>query len=174
MIRVPGWILGIAFGVMLGACSSGDPTDEPPERMDPFATQPSQAASTPETEAVEPTEPDASGEAEVEEVAEPTREAVSPERLYTVQVASFLEADSARRWADRLSRAGYPTWITQATVGGRTFHRLRIGASPSLAEARGLGDRIRQQLKWPIWIAPVEDNAAVPADAVTRTNRMMR
>jgi cell division septation protein DedD len=100
-------------------------------------------------------------------------DAGSPASLYTVQVAAFLSADSARIWSDRLGRAGLPVWTTTAEVAGRTFYRLRVGAHPDIAGARRLGDRIRRELRWPVWIAPVERQATIPEDVVARTRALV-
>jgi cell division septation protein DedD len=100
-------------------------------------------------------------------------DAASPASLYTVQVAAFLSADSARIWSDRLGRAGLPVWTTTAEVAGRTFHRLRVGAHPDIAGARRLGDRVRRELRWPVWIAPVERQATLPDDVVARTRALV-
>ncbi len=165
MIRIPGWIFGSAFAIVVAACGAGDTAEEqppaqanPPVRPQPRAAQPPQAVSEPEPE------------------RRPEPERPSPAvtgRLYTVQVAAFDTPDEARLWADRLSQRGYPAWTTRAVVNGRTFHRLRIGASPSVSETRGLGERITREFRWPFWIAPVEDAVAVPADAVSRTHSLV-
>lgn len=90
-------------------------------------------------------------------------------RLFTVQVAAFVNADSAAAWSERLGGRGLPVWVTETTQGGRTYHRVRIGAVARLGEARGLGERIQNELRMPVWVAPVEPTTRIPADLVQRT-----
>lgn len=163
MIRIPGWILGAVLTLAVAACGAGEKAD------DSSATTATQPPSQPATQPA--TQPPARPEPEPE--PQPVRPAVPEGRLYTVQVASFITQDSARIWAARLERRGLPVWTDQAIVGGRMFHRLRVGASPSLAEARSLGEQIRREYRWPVWIAPVEDNAEVPPNAISRTNALV-
>lgn len=169
MIRIPGWILGAVLVLVVAACGAGDRAEETPSTTavqppaQPDRQPPSQPTSQPGREPrLEPvSEP------------EPAPPAVPEGRLYTVQVGSFISPDSARVWAERLERRGLPVWTEQAVVGGRRFHRVRVGATPSLAEARRLGDQLRRDYRWPVWIAPVEDNADVPANAISRTHALV-
>lgn len=169
MIRIPGWILGAVLVLVVAACGAGDKAEETPSTTavqspaQPVTQPPSQPASQPEAErrSEAPPEP------------EPAPPAAPEGRLYTVQVGSFISQDSARVWTERLGRRGLPVWTEQAVVAGRMFHRVRVGATPSLAEARRLGDQIRRDFRWPVWIAPVEDNADVPANAISRTHALV-
>lgn len=169
MIRIPGWILGAVLVLVIAACGAGDKAEETPAATavqppaQPATQPPSRPAPQPESES----RPEAPPE------PEPAPPAVPEGRLYTVQVGSFISPDSARVWAERLERRGLPVWTEQAVVGGRRFHRVRVGATPSLAEARRLGDQIRRDYRWPVWIAPVEDNGAVPANAISRTHSLV-
>ena len=172
MIRVPGWIFGAALILAAAACGASEKPDEPAQQETSTATQPQAPSLEVEEQPSEAAEPVVE-ETATEGMAEAGAAVPMTDRLYTVQVASFLNAESARAWAGRLSK-NYPVWTTSATVNGRTFHRLRIGASPSMAEARSLGERIRREFNWPVWIAPVDDNAQVPADAIAQTNRLVR
>ncbi|HEX7119284.1 MAG TPA: SPOR domain-containing protein [Longimicrobiales bacterium] len=164
MIRIPGWILGLVLTAAIAACGAGDPSEDP-------AAQPEAAA---------PARPQPQPRAEAPAGARPAREApttgpapaVSQGRLYTVQVGAFDTADEAELWAGRLARLGYPTWTTTAVVDGRTYHRLRVGASPSVSETRRLGAIITREFHWPFWVAPIEDNGALPENAVARTHAL--
>ena len=50
-------------------------------------------------------------------------------RLYTVQVASFVNAASAQALQTRLRGQGVPVWTTPARVQGREYTRVRIGVA---------------------------------------------
>jgi cell division septation protein DedD len=106
--------------------------------------------------------------------APPTPAAARPAgKLYTVQVAAFVNADSARSWTGRLSSQGLPVWTTAYQLHGRTFHRVRVGAVPTVAEARKLGEMLKKRYSWSFWIAPVGDADAVPDGAVQATQRII-
>jgi cell division septation protein DedD len=94
-------------------------------------------------------------------------------KLYTVQIAAFVNADSARTWAGRLSSQGLPVWTTAFQLHGRTFHRVRIGAVLSVAEARKLGEMLEKRYSWSFWIAPITEADSVPDGAVQATRRIL-
>jgi cell division septation protein DedD len=98
---------------------------------------------------------------------------VDGQRLYTIQVAAFTEAATAREWADRLRRQGLPVWTSMAEPGGRTFYRVRAGAVPTVAEARRLGTMISERYNWPVWVAPLTAADRPPEDAVQATRRLL-
>lgn len=94
--------------------------------------------------------------------------------LYTVQVAAFLDAGTARDWAERLRGQDLPVWTSEARVGGRAFHRLRVGALPSVAETYRLGELIQARYHWPYWVAPLTPADRLPVDAVEDTRRVLQ
>ncbi len=94
-------------------------------------------------------------------------------RLYTVQVAAFTEAASATEWADRLRSQGMPVWTSVAELGGQTFYRLRVGAVPTVAEARRLGGMLAARYEWPVWVAPMTAADRPPAGAVDASRRLI-
>jgi len=98
---------------------------------------------------------------------------VDGQRLYTIQVAAFTEAATAREWADRLRRQGLPVWTSMAEPGGRTFYRVRAGAVPTVSEARRLGTMISKRYNWPVWVAPLTAADRPPEDAVEATRRLL-
>lgn len=95
------------------------------------------------------------------------------QRLYTVQVAAFMSADSAQKWAGRLSSLDLPVWMSMAELGGTTYYRVRVGAVPTVQEARRLGALMTERFEWPVWVAPVTPSDRMPADAVTATRRVL-
>ncbi len=94
-------------------------------------------------------------------------------KLYTVQVAAFVNADSARSWTGRLSSQGLPVWTTAYRMHGKTFHRVRVGAVPTVAEARKLGEMLEKRYSWSFWVAPIGSADAVPDGAVQATQRII-
>ncbi|HWP58710.1 MAG TPA: SPOR domain-containing protein [Candidatus Acidoferrales bacterium] len=68
--------------------------------------------------------------------------ALKPVEGYAVQIL-FLQRAEAQRWAEILSREGYPISLT-ATGDGESV-RLRVGSFASQAPASGLLERLRKQ-----------------------------
>lgn len=124
--------------------------------------------------------PDAPAEAgEPEDVAAPTGTgapdaASTPSaRLYTVQVAAFTSPDSARKWTGRLNSLDLPTWTSVAELGGTTYYRVRVGAVPTVTDARRLGSLLSGRFEWPVWVAPITGADPVPDDAVAETRQVL-
>ncbi len=63
---------------------------------------------------------------------------------FYAQAGAFGEESNARRLADRLAAAGLAGVATlQASVGGRTLHRVRVGPVASVEEFDALIERLR-------------------------------
>lgn len=167
MNRHLAWTLIAAFA--LGACGAGDRQPEESESMpNPAATHPEPAQPTPEPPPMpEVAEAPAPEPAETDGLVHPT------ERLYTVQIAAYLSADSAQALAAKLEQRGFPVWTMEVRVGERTYHRIRIGAHPRLGEVRRLGDRISTQFRQDVWVAPIDMSSRIPANAVERTRALL-
>lgn len=168
-------VLLLAGALSIAACGD-EAAPEPP---------PTPAAEIPATTAEPPADGERGGSPDV-----PARPAESPEpaipgsprpgdgdaargeQLYTVQVAAFTREESARLWTDRLSGHGLPVWTSVEEVGGRTFYRVRVGAAPTVAEARQLGETLSERYQWPVWVAPMTGADRPPAEAVETTRRL--
>ncbi|MCP4804122.1 MAG: SPOR domain-containing protein [Proteobacteria bacterium] len=55
---------------------------------------------------------------------------------YVIQVYSFPDAVEAKRKVEWLESKGFPAYRVAAIVGGRTWHRVRIGPYDTQSEAR--------------------------------------
>jgi cell division septation protein DedD len=93
--------------------------------------------------------------------------------LYTIQMGAFLNADSAAVLRDRLADQGLPAWTVDEDVGGRPFHRVRIGATSTGSEARRLGEILTERYGWSVWIAPVTSFESVPVGAIEATQTVI-
>lgn len=102
--------------------------------------------------------------------APPTTTTVAAERLFTVQIAAYEDATAASVLADRARALGVPVWISTVTLGGRTFHRVRVGATPSRVAALELAQRIQAQLMIQTWVTHVEPPDAPSDDIVAATH----
>jgi cell division septation protein DedD len=149
--------------VALTACGK----EEAPPQQTP-ASPPAPQAAAPQQQA--PTPPPASVPATPAISATAAEMAAAP-RLYTVQVAAYMNAASAQALRTRLERQNVPVWTTTARIGGQDFTRVRVGVATSTADARALATKLRNEFKWPVWITTVADRNSLPAEvlAASRT-----
>lgn len=63
-------------------------------------------------------------------------------RAWVVQVASVSSQSGARNLRDELRRKGYPAFVSEADVSGRTYYRVQVG--PEVERERA--DRLAEQL----------------------------
>jgi DedD protein len=157
----------------IAALAAGCGGDEP-------AQEPAQEQGTPPAEELRPIPPapppeaTQQGESDPPSPAESAPAPVQTGDLYTVQVAAFLDAATAREWAGRLRSQDMPVWTSEARVQGRTFHRLRVGALPSVSDTRRLGAVLTERYHWPVWIAPLSSTDRLPGDAVQASRRILQ
>jgi DedD protein len=71
---------------------------------------------------------------------------------YSVQVAAFPDLEEARTLSERLSRAGYPAYLTTATVNQVRFHRVRVGPFQARQTAQEVAQRLETQGYQAPWI----------------------
>jgi cell division septation protein DedD len=165
MSRHLAWILTATLA--LGACGAGDRKSEQDATISDPALQPAPVQPT-------PAPPVAVEEPAVTETPAVATTTTQPaERLYTVQIAAYLSADSASAMAARLAQRGLPIWTMEVRVGNRTYHRIRVGAHPRLGEMRKLGQQIATQYKQQVWVAPIDMSTQIPADAVEKTRALL-
>lgn len=158
--------------VAVSACNRDKPADAPQQQA--AAPTPPLRDTTPpsatKTPASSPTGTKAPAQpASVGRAGGASSELASARRVFTVQVAAYLNAATAQSQRARLERAGVPVWTATATVGGQDFTRVRVGATTTLEEARALADKLRATYHWPVWITTVENRTALPADALSAT-----
>lgn len=150
------------------------------EPAEPRVAEPAVGAATPEPLTPEPAQPDpvipAAAEPEPAPEPEPARatdapapSAVATAPLFTVQLGSYRDPTGARVLADRARNLGLPVWISTVTVRGATFHRVRVGATPSRVEAMELARRLQTWLQLEGWVARVEPPDAPTEETITAT-----
>ena len=145
--------------VVVAACGGGDEELQDTARPTPPAAQ--QGAST--TPAPAPARPAAPAP---DPNALAAAELSAATGLRTVQVASFLNAETAQKQAAWLTRAGVPAWTTTAMVGDQQFTRVRIGVATTGADARAIAERVRGEYQWPAWITMVEDRSGLTGNTL--------
>lgn len=91
------------------------------------------------------------GEASAPPVRSPTEPAAVPTKkpatVWVVQVASYVEAKDAELLAKKLRDKGYDVRVVTAEVGGRTWHRVRVGEFGSRREAIELQNSLKSAEK---------------------------
>ena len=151
------WRLIPIFGLALAVAACGG-DDEPIQEQQPQEqVQPPPPPGAQATPAPEP-------EAEPEPISGP---------LYTVQMGTFLNPDSAVVQRDRLANLGLPAWTADQEVEGRQFRRVRIGAASTGSQAGRLGEILRERYGWSIWVALVTSTGSVPDGAVEATRDLI-
>jgi DedD protein len=110
--------------------------EEAPDRGSAAASSPPPPARTAPTK-----EPDV---AAVEQP--PTEPASMPAQDgpgWVLQVSSLTERSRAERLKGELSSEGFPVFIEMADVGGKTYHRVRIGPRTDRADIQAIADAVK-------------------------------
>ncbi len=90
--------------------------------------------------------------------AEEARPAVTPMPkaptgfAYTIQVAACEDTLYARYLVRLYKDRGYAPFVTQVTVGGQTYYRVRVGGYATLAEARRVQAKLVDKYSLESWI----------------------
>jgi len=66
---------------------------------------------------------------------------------YTLQVASFMKEEDAKRLMDSLIQNNYPAYSRKAVIKGKTWHRVRVGVYSSREIAKEVAEKIEKQKK---------------------------
>lgn len=69
----------------------------------------------------------------------------SDDFFFTVQVGSFVTRANAIRLAQELQRRGYRVEVSEAMMGGKAFHRVRIGRFARRSEAETEARRLSKE-----------------------------
>jgi cell division septation protein DedD len=168
--------LALMSVLAVAACGEGPaPEQEPPAPAAPAdlpaATPELPAEAADPADPADPTDPARPGESAATGVV-PEARAAGSAPLFTVQVAAFTSAESAELWTERLGRADLPVWTSVAELGGQTFYRVRIGAAPTAAEARRLGESLTARYRWPVWVTPLTPADRPPEGVEEHTRRL--
>lgn len=72
---------------------------------------------------------------------------------WVVNVSSFSQKKEALAFAEKLRGAGYTPYLTEFTMDGVKWHRVRVGFFKTKAEAKRVGDELSVKFKQPgAWI----------------------
>lgn len=74
---------------------------------------------------------------------------------YTVQLSSWASKGKADREASKLTSAGYTAFVEDATVGGTTWYRVRVGRYASAKEAKEAAGQLSKISDEGAWVTKV-------------------
>jgi DedD protein len=130
---------------------SGEAEENAPPRQPAAAVE--DAASPPEP-AIEEKQPTAA-EKEPPNPPAPTPQpapAVAARVGRVIQVFSTLDATQADKLVRRLGEGGYPAYLVEESLQGRTTYRVRVGPYEEEASAQRVADELRREYRLETWI----------------------
>lgn len=72
---------------------------------------------------------------------------------WAVNVSSFSQKKEAIAFAEKIRGAGYAPYVTEFTLDGVKWHRVRVGFFNTKAEAKRVGDELSVKFKQPgAWV----------------------
>lgn len=82
------------------------------------------------------------------------RQAPDPATLAgrVIQVFSTLDAAQADKLVKRLGEGGYPAYLVEENLQGRTTYRVRVGPYQQEARAQKVADELRREYRLETWI----------------------
>lgn len=143
------------------AASAPTPADAPAPPPAPApASAPAPAPATAPVRVPAATPPPAPAPAEAPAAAQPAAPAPAspaaapspaakpgPTQVFRVQVGAFRDIERARKLSQRITRAGFPTWVIPATTpDGVAIYRVRTKQALPKEEARQLVARLRHRV----------------------------
>lgn len=72
---------------------------------------------------------------------------------YVVQVGAYADYDFAKMMSEKYTKRDYPAFVVSTDIDGVTYYRLRIGVYETYAEAKQVGDLIKDRYSADYWIA---------------------
>ncbi len=86
----------------------------------------------------------------------PTSEPTAPVGKYTVQLASLEDKSKAEKFISDLVQRGYPAYVYEAKVKGKTYYRVRCGKFPSRKTAEDFASKLRKEAGMKGFVSRVE------------------
>lgn len=71
---------------------------------------------------------------------------------FVVQLAGCEDPDYAAELVEKFRERGYEPFVSTETVGGETYHRVRLGVYPTYAEARQVQQEMSDKYSFDTWI----------------------
>ena len=74
---------------------------------------------------------------------------------YTVQVSAWMTQQKADAEAAKLSAAGYTAFVEDASVGGESWYRVRVGRYATMQEAEQAAAQLQPMMESQLWVSRV-------------------
>ena len=71
---------------------------------------------------------------------------------YVVQIGSYATYDFARATADKYVGRDYPAFVVSKAIDGKTYYRVRLGVYEKYAEAKQIGELVKDRYSADFWI----------------------
>lgn len=94
-----------------------------------------------------PLGPSAASKAPERKTEKPQVQTANPIRIWTVQVATYIQEKDAEGMARKLAEKGYDVYITPAAVDGKKYFRVQVGELKSRQQAVELQQRLKDAEK---------------------------
>ena len=117
----------------------------------PEPSTPSEDTMTPEQTRQQP-DAGAIPEEQQEHMDMPERPAGSG---YEVQVAGCEDPEYARYLVDKYRQRGYEPYVTEATIDGQKYYRVRLGVFQGYSEAKQVRMEVEDRYSIEAWIDPI-------------------
>ena len=79
----------------------------------------------------------------------------SKTEYYTIQLSSFADKKAAEKLAKKMTDSGYPSRVTEAWVGGKTWYRVQHGEYKMIAVAKQVSIKLKNKYKFKPWISNI-------------------
>ena len=74
---------------------------------------------------------------------------------YTIQISSFENKNTAKKFAKKMTNLGYPSKVTEAWVKGKVWFRVQHGEYKMIAVAKQVSTKLKNNYKFDPWISNI-------------------
>ncbi len=71
---------------------------------------------------------------------------------YVAQIGSYAERNFAEMIAEKYQNRDYPAFVTSLDIDGATYYRVRVGVYETFAEAKEIGNLIKDRYSIEFWV----------------------
>ena len=74
---------------------------------------------------------------------------------YTIQISSFENKKAAEKLANKMTKLGYPSKVTEAWIKGKTWFRVQHGEYKMISVAKQISIKLKDKYKFSPWISNI-------------------
>lgn len=124
----------------------------PPPETRPSVTEPTEKAPPASAEAAPPPAAEPAPKSPSQEPARQPEPSPATLSGRVIQVFSTIDAAQADKLVRRLGEGGYPAFLVEESLQGRTTYRVRVGPYQQEERARKIADQLRREYRLETWI----------------------